>query len=237
MLAEGPVPGGPWIMASRPRRTTPAALLGVLGVLLGPLVVGCGGDPGPAPSSTASSTVNSTDTSTDSSTASAGETSTDLDRFLLEADEISGLVPMSSPFTHAEEPFELSEEGAALLERVGYVSTTYQPAQGDRQAGVSSVLLFDTPAGARDWMAYEMSDEALEQQLPESRIERFEVPGVPGAGGWTAPDLHGSAIGTVYWTQGRCMMVISLEVEGPRAEPLSTGSAAVHERTGGTCPG
>jgi hypothetical protein len=197
-------------MASRPWRTGLAGLLGLL-------VVGCGGDPDPAPTT-------------------AGSTTTDVDRYLLEADEIPGLKPMSSPFTHSEDPFELPDEGKDLLERVGYVSTTYQPAEGDRQAGVSSVLLFDTETGARDWMAYETSDEAIHHQLPGATIRRFEVPDIPGASGWTGPDLHGNAIGNVYWTQGRCMMLISLEVEGPRVEPLSTGAKAIYERTGGTCP-
>ena len=197
-------------MASHSWRTALAGLLGLL-------VVGCGGDPDPAPSPTASA-------------------APDVDRFLLEADEIPGLKPVSSPFTHSDDPFELPEEGSEVLARVGYISTTYQPAEGDRQAGVSSVLLFATEAGALDWMAYEISDEAIHHQLPEATIKRFEVPDIPGASGWTGPDLHGNAIGNVYWTQGRCMLLISLEVEGPRVEPLSTGATAIYERTGGTCP-
>ena len=32
------------------------------------------------------------------------------------------------------------------------------------------------------------------------------------------------------------MMVIGLEVEGPRVEWLSAGVEAIYERTGGTCP-
>ena len=50
------------------------------------------------------------------------------------------------------------------------------------------------------------------------------------------PDLHGNAIGTVYWTQGHCMLLISLEVEGPRVERLAAGVTAIYERTGDTCP-
>jgi len=113
---------------------------------------------------------------------------------------------------------------------------TYQPAEGGRSAGVSSVLLFETEAGARDWMTYETSDEAIRHQIPGAKITRFRVPDVPGAAGWTGPDLHGNAIGHVYWTQGRCMMLIGLEVEGPRVERLSAGAKAIYERTGGTCP-
>ena len=200
-------------MASRPCRAA-------LGGLLGLLVVGCGADP-ERPSPTGATTT---------------ATPADVDRFLLQPDEVPGLAPVSSPFTDTGEPFDLPEGGAEVLQRAGYVSTTYQPAQGAHIAGVSSVLLFDTEDGARDWMAYETSDETLHHQLPDSRITRFEVPDFPGATGWTGPDLHGNAIGTVYWTQGRCLLIISIETEGPRVRPLSAGALAIHERTGGTCP-
>ena len=144
---------------------------------------------------------------------------------------------MSSPQTDSGPPFDpLPEDGAERLKRSGYVSTTYQPAQGERIGGVSSVLLFEAEAGARDWMAYETSDEALRHQMPSSKIERSQVSDVPGARGWTGPDLHGNAIGQVYWTQGRCMMTIAIEVEGPRVEPLSAAAKSIYERTGGTCP-
>lgn len=185
------------------------------------LIVGCGGDsdrlPGkPDPSST--------------------ETSANLERYLLQDDEVPGLKPAESPRTDSNDPFVLPDEGVKLLRHSGYISTTYQPADGDNGAGVSSVMLFKSEEGAREWMAYETSDDALEVQLPNSKIERFKVDGVPGAHGWTGPDLHGNAIGQVYWTQGRCMMLIGLEVEGPRIERLSAGVKAIHERTGGTCP-
>ena len=99
------------------------------------------------------------------------------------------------------------------------------------------MLLFESEAGAQDWMAYETSDEAILHQIPNAQLERFEVPEVPGAEGWTGPDLHGNSIGQVYWTQGRCMLTIGLEVEGPRVERLSAGVQAIFERTDGTCPG
>jgi hypothetical protein len=160
-----------------------------------------------------------------------------LEQYLLQDDEVPGLEPVESPRTDSGPPFDpLPEDGAGALRRSGYISTTYQRARGDRSGGVSSVLLFETEAGARGWMAYETSDDAIRAQIPGAEIERFQVPDVPGAHGWTGPDLHGNAIGQVYWTQGRCMMTIALEVEGPRVEPLSAGAKAIYERTGGTCP-
>lgn len=199
------------------RRTCRIALAGLLGML----IVGCSGDSDRA-------------TSTDAPTTVAPP---NLEQYLLQGNEVPGLEPMSSAQTDSGVPFELPEDGAERLRRSGYVSTTYQPAEGDRSGGVSSVLLFETEAGARDWMAYETSDEAIRHQIPGAKIKRFQVPEVPGAQGWTGPDLHGNAIGHVYWTQGRCMMLIGLEVEGARVERLSAGAKAIYERTGGTCPG
>lgn len=184
------------------------------------LIVGCGGESGRATSSTEATT----------------DAPPNLDQYLLQVDEVPNLRPMSSPQTDSGEPFDLPEDGAERLRRSGYISTTYQPAEGIRSGGVSSVLLFETEAGARDWMAYETSDSAIQHQTPGAKIKRFRVPDVPGAHGYTGPDLHGNAIGHVYWTQGRCMMLIGLEVEGPRVKRLSAGAKAIYERTGGTCP-
>jgi hypothetical protein len=199
------------------RRTSRIALAALLCML----VVGCGGE---------------SDRATSTTDAATSVAPPNLDQYLLQVDEVPGLEPMSSPQTDSGEPFDLPKDGAERLRRSGYISTTYQPAEGDRSGGVSSVLLFETEAGARDWMAYERSDEAIQHQIPGAKIKRFQVPDVPGAHGWTGPDLHGNAIGQVYWTQGRCMMTIALEVEGPRVEPLSAGAKAIYERTCGTCP-
>jgi hypothetical protein len=195
-------------------RTARIALAGLIGMLL----IGCGGE-------------------SERGTSTADEAPPDLDEYLLRADEVPDLAPMMSPQTDSGAPFDpLPEDGVEWLQRTGYISTTYQPAEGDRGAGVSSVVLFETELGAREWMAYETSEEVIEHQVPGARIRRFQVPGVPGATGWTGPDQHGNAIGHVYWTQGRCMLLIGLEVEGPRVERLSAGVKAVYERTGGTCP-
>ncbi|WP_155991941.1 hypothetical protein [Nocardioides sp. URHA0032] len=208
----------------------PLARIALAG-LLGALIAGCGG----GADESSRSTDPAPDAGTDAATAAA---SPDLERFLLQEDEGPSLEPVVSPQTDSEEPFDLSQGGAERLQRSGYIANTYQPGRGASSAGVSSVLLFETEteAGARGWMAYETSDEALNAQIPGERYKRFEVPEVPGANGWTGPDIHGNAIGQVYWTQGRCMMTISLETMGPRVEPLSAGAKAIYERTGGTCP-
>lgn len=161
---------------------------------------------------------------------------TGLEQYLLQDGDIPGLVPIDSPVTNESDPFDLPPGGAEVLQRSGYVATTFQPAEGEEAAGVSSVLLFDSEQGARAWMAYETLESVLRFQIPEGDFDRFRVRDVPGARGWIGPDLHGNAIGNVYWTQGRCMLLVAIETEGPKVEPLSTGAQAIYERTGGTCP-
>ena len=70
-----------------------------------------------------------------------------------------------------------------MLERSGYISTTYQTGRGDHSAGVSSLLLFANVAGAADWMTYETSSEVLRHQIPDGKFNWFEVPDVLGATG------------------------------------------------------
>jgi hypothetical protein len=207
-----------------------ATLVIAIAVAAGPLS-GCGSDDAAPASRDDRASASPT-----SAAPAASPPSPNLDQYLLQVDEGPGLEPMSSPQTDSGEPFPLTEGGAETLERSGYISTTYQTGEGDSIAGVSSVLLFETDAGARDWMAYETSAAVLRHQIPDGKFKWFQIPDVPGATGWTGPDLHGNAIGNVYWTQGRCMMLISVETGGPRVEPLSAGAKAIYERTGGTCP-
>lgn len=202
-----------------------AALVALSGLLVA-LLVGCGGDDD-EPSSSAP------ETPTESAEV-AGPTG--LEQYLLQDGDIPGLVPIDSPVTNESDPFDLPPGGAEVLQRSGYVATTFQPAEGEEAAGVSSVLLFDSEQGARAWMAYETLESVLRFQIPEGDFDRFRVRDVPGARGWIGPDLHGNAIGNVYWTQGRCMLLVAIETEGPKVEPLSTGAQAIYERTGGTCP-
>ena len=194
-------------MASRPCGTA-------LVVLLGVLVVGCGADPErPSPTDATRRTRPRPPRRPTSIGSSCRPTS------------CPAWTPVSSPFTDTGRPFDLPEaRGRGARTQSATSRRRTRPAEGAHGAGVSSVLLFETEAGARDWMAYENSDEALHHQLPDSTITRFEVPEIPGATGWTGPDLHGNAIGTVYWTQGRCMLIISIETKGPRVRPLSAGA-------------
>ena len=129
-----------------------------------------------------------------------------LEQYLLQDDEVPGLEPMASPQTDSGPPFDLPEDGAERLGAVAMSRRPTSPPKASASAASAASCCSRPRPGARDWMAYETSDEAIRHQMPGAKIERFQVSDVPGAHGWTGPDLHGNAIGQVYWTQGRCMM-------------------------------
>jgi hypothetical protein len=189
--------------------------------LLCVLVTGCGGDD----ERTASTTPTPTATP-----------AADLQRFLVAADD--GFTPQGDPVTETAFPTaEFPADAERRLRDVGFVSSTFQTHEAaNGNAGVSSVMVFESEQGARDWLEYETSDAVLEHQLPDSKLDRFESDAVPGARGFTGPDLHGNPIGQIYWAQGRCMLLVASEGGGDFEELLGDAAAAIHERTDGSCP-
>ena len=130
-----------------------------------------------------------------------------------------------------------SADEVERLRRAGFISITFQPLNGDDgNSGVTTVLLFKTAEGARDWLEYETSDEGIDSMVPGAKPKRFTVPGVPGARGWTGGDRRDHPIGHVFWVQGRCEMVLGNEGEGDFVKPLSIGAKAIYDRTKGVCP-
>ena len=130
----------------------------------------------------------------------------------------------------------LPRAAAQQLRERGFISFTTRRTLGRDAGGVSEVLLFTTPEGARNQMTYDLRASTIHATLPETTIRRFRVLAVPGARGWTGSDLHGNPIGTVQWVQGRCMLVLVSEGDVRFVEALSTGARAIYERTGGDCP-
>jgi hypothetical protein len=167
-----------------------------------------------------------------------------LDQFLMRDGEQPGFRRVESAqtetgideFLSKGPPMKPADE--RLLRRSGQLSTTYQPTSGPKTAGVTSVTLFATEDGARQWMARELDEEFIHQALPDVKVKHFDVAGIPGARGWTTadPGVAANQIGNVLWIQGRCMLILGNQGPGPIAEPLSTGARAIQERTQGRCP-
>jgi hypothetical protein len=163
-----------------------------------------------------------------------------VERFLMQAGEEPGFEPVGDPRTDRGVQSLVggyAPEEVERLRRAGFRSLTFQPLSGDRgSAGVTTVLLFKTAEGARDWLDYETSDAGIESMVPGAKPRRFTVPGVPGARGWTGRDRHDNPIGHVFWVQGRCEMLIGNEGKGDFVKRLSVGARAIYDRTRGVCP-
>lgn len=165
----------------------------------------------------------------------------DVDRFLMRNGEQPGFRPDGDASTIVgvnaiAQHWDLPRAAAQELRDRGFISFTTRRTLGRDAGGVSEVLLFRTPEGARDQMAYDLRASTIHATLPETKIRRFTVRDVAGARGWTGSDLHGNPIGTVHWVQGRCMLLLVSEGDLPFVEVLSTGARAMYERTGGDCP-
>ena len=166
----------------------------------------------------------------------------DLEPFLLQDGEEPGFKRIG--ISHTDSGLEAFVQGGDFpddqvqrLRHAGFIAFTFQPMGVDGgNAGVTNAHLFETALGAREWLEWETSDAGIHEQIPDTKIDRFTVSGVPGARGWTGTDLHGNRIGQVLWVQGRCMLVIANEGKGDFVEPLSTGATAVYKRTKGRCP-
>ena len=214
----------------------------VLAVLLMSCVLGiaaCGDSNGDKGGTTAGPEVEAPATTAAESN-EAQPAKVDLERFLMQAGEEPGFEPVEEPRTDdgvQSLAGGFSADELERLRRAGFISLTLQPLSGDDgNSGVTTVLLFETAEGARDWLNYETSDDGIESMVPGATPQRFTVPGVPGARGWTGRDRHDNPIGHGFWVQGRCEMVLGNEGEGDFVKPLSLGATAIHDRTNGECP-
>lgn len=182
------------------------------------------------------------DDAADTSAASNGRSRAgNVERFLIRNGEQPGFRPDGDASTIVgvnaiANYWRLAPSATQQLRDRGFISFTTRRTLGRDAGGVHELLLFRTPEGARDQMAYDLRASTIHATLPETKIRRFSVREVPGARGWTGSDLHGNPIGTVQWVQGRCMLLLVSEGDLRFVEVLSSGAQAIYERTGGNCP-
>ena len=164
----------------------------------------------------------------------------DFTRFLMRNGEQPGFRRVESVVTEDAETFaensRLTKVESSRMRSAGMGRGTYQPTEGPNARGVTSVTLFSSAQGARQWMAQEQREDYIRRQMPGGgKLRHFDMPGIPGARGWTASkDDH--SVGNAYWVQGRCLMILGNEGPGPLAGPLSTGAKAIYQRTKRRCP-
>jgi hypothetical protein len=161
-------------------------------------------------------------------------------RFLMRDGEQPGFRRIETVVTEDAETFAenagLTKAELSGMRNAGMGLGSYQPTEGPNTRGVTSVTLFASAQGARQWMAQEQREDYIRRHMPGGgKLRHFDVPGIPGARGWTASkDDHN--VGNIYWVQGRCLMILGNEGPGPIAGPLSTGARAIYKRTKGQCP-
>ena len=178
--------------------------------------------------------------STSPSAQSAASPATrELERFLIRANEAPGFAPSGKPETlSGVRAFVADEEGTkADEERLrdhGFEVFVFRPLEGPSgAAGVTNVRLFATEDGATRELEYLLSK--IDKDVAHPLIERFDVPGVPTATGWTADKPENeTVVANVNWSQGRCVMYLGSEPAF--VDQLRAGVKAIYERTEGRCP-
>lgn len=182
----------------------------------------------------------STATTSERSTTTVPEEVAGLDAFLV-GDALAGLSPRGEPsvLTPLEAyvgAYGIPEAEEQRLRDQGFrASVTYplDSASGE-SAGISVIDLFATEEGAAAELAYLVEHKESDAPAEVTGFERFDVPGVPGAAGWTFDKPGGSRAADLHWVQGRCLM--SLGSEPPVVADLQAAAKAIYDRSGGTCP-
>ena len=199
---------------------------------LSPLVVACG-------LAAAAGCGDDEKSAKDSVTTAKHRATAGLARFLLARGEEPGYQP-SGPVEKLSSAEEFAARAprpqaeARRLRDEGFVSFVRRPLEGKEGPGVTSLLLFRSAAGAKSEAAEERRN--LDVEFGGRPLKRFDVPGVPGAFGWTAttPDDH--RVGNVTWVEGRCAMTLGNAEASSFVAPLTAGVQAVHRRVAGRCP-
>ena len=128
------------------------------------------------------------------------------ERFLMQAGEEPGFEPIEEPRTdHGVRSLAggFPADEVERLRRAGFTSITFQPLSGDDcNAGVTTVILFKTAGGARDWLEYETTDEGIDGERLWRRL--------CGAPAWarrsasTASRRSGAPASRPEWIRRRC---------------------------------
>jgi hypothetical protein len=125
------------------------------------------------------------------------------------------------------------------LGREGFVSALAEgPSTSAGVSGLSTVIRFATPAGARSEQASEITSDIA--QAGRGPLRRFTVAAIPGLVGFTSASTSPSspqAIANVLFVEGSCLVVIG---DGPPNDtytqaqakvPVATAALAVYKRT------
>jgi hypothetical protein len=168
-------------------------------------------------------------------------TTAGLEKFLLARGEEAGYQPSGSVDTISDAALLAGDgQGQTYVDRLrndGFDGSLSRSLQSTRGAGITSLFLFRSAAGARKDAALDRGD--LEIVYRGWTVKRFDVAGVPGGFGWTAT-RPGDRVGNIEWVEGRCVLTLGNAMHnGPASAfvgPLTAGVHAMHRRIAGQCP-
>lgn len=180
--------------------------------------------------------------------------------FLLKPGDVPGVVPgKAQVFTTAsgvrnvagERPTKLESE---RLQEEGFVEAAIVRLHDRTEPaakGVSSVIEFETTAGASSEMKVELKEEIDRRALREEGIldywtlRRIKVPGVPDAVAYAfKTNKTGNKLGIEsgiakgLFIEGNCMMTVGIYRPASKkvTEPVISAVQAISTRTAGACP-
>jgi hypothetical protein len=182
--------------------------------------------------------------------AAGGKPASGLGSYLIQKGEETGFAPKQKPrvATSLDQLLERDyrekgralEKEAARLESEGWEEAAYEllkPTSGAKGEGLSSVLAFATPEGAKAELRFEFKRDTA--KVPKGqRLEPLKVPAVPGAKAFelSSAKKEGGAANALF-VEGSCMFVVGDFKESGRgvAAPVIAGVEAIYKRTNGEC--
>jgi len=177
----------------------------------------------------------------------AGPSATSL---LLRSGEMPGFAASgkSRSATSAEDFAAESDAGDASAEKKdlaafrsdGFVAGAAQQEAGTGAnkgaAGLSIGIVLESPSGAKRLLAYQLSG-AIAAQGSGATIQRFAVPGLAGAQGFTATakGRPGAAV-NLFFTAGRCLLLVGDATTSAHPnDPVTTAAKTLYRRVSSSC--
>ncbi|QIK65738.1 hypothetical protein G7072_04730 [Nocardioides sp. HDW12B] len=144
---------------------------------------------------------------------------------LAAADDLFGTAPETDPQVLGLEEFNAGAppEQLAALEERGFVAGAFEQLKAPRTADAVRVVIgFETPAGAKADV-----QSGIEDQPGEGEVEKFPVPGVPGAEGFDVFGQQGLIGRNVAFNVGEYQYILGVATQQPASKPqVSQGELA-----------
>jgi hypothetical protein len=178
-------------------------------------------------------------------TTTASPGNPDLEKLLMQDGEEPGFVRGAQPGAQPSaldtitgidayvQEFGLTAADKKRLQDEGFLAFVAAPIKaGTETGGVTNVAQYETAAGAAHSLANDLKPAVVDPGGQLKGLVFFDVPGVPGARGWSATEPH---VANILWADGRCYYVLGNQGPGDLKAQLIKGVTAMYARTKGQC--